>query len=220
MNARILFFLVLIICSFSLMSQEPVTRENSESNEKPKLKFAGDSRFTIIDKSSVSIYGARLGLLFKDKFEVGAGVYSSNLFGLLGSSVNKEYVDDSFSPSAAFNSEIGFHYFSLFGEYRLVNTKRVVLTLNTQVGLGWASIEFTEPNENKDTIRRMKSLVEHSLKVDVQTFDWLRLIGGVGYRYLLDRDEQLQDSFNAPIYIIGFSIDYGLLKRKIFDRNK
>jgi len=220
MKVRILFFLILIGYTSSLFGQEQILEESIDSIQKPRLKFAGDSRFTIIDRSSVNIYGARLGLLFKDKFEVGLGVYSSNLFGILGSSVSKEYLDDSTIPVSSFNSEIGFHYFSLFGEYRLLNSERIVLTLNTQVGLGWATIEFVEPDDNKDMLRRFKSLVEHSIKVDVKTFDWLRLIGGVGYRYLLDDDQQLKDSFNAPIYIIGFSIDYGLLKRKLFDRNK
>lgn len=218
MIVRIMFFLILIASCTSLLGQGEISKESRDSIQKTRLRFAGDSRITFINKNSVSIYGIRLGLLFKDKIEVGLGVYSTNLLGLLGSSVSKEYIDDSRNPATSFNSEIGFHYFSIFGEYRLLNTNRLVLTFNTQLGLGSAVIEFTETNEDENTVRRTKILIEHSLKVDVKTFDWLRLAAGGGYRYLLDNDQQLKDAFNSPIVIIGFTIDYGLLKRKLFNK--
>ena len=106
---------------------------------------------------------------------------------------------------------VGFHYFSAYGEYRLISNKRLLLTFNTQVGLGRVDINFPEVTPVKDRIREIKSLVEHSIKADVQTLPWLRLIGGIGYRYLTSGEDQIKDAFNSPIYIVGFSIDYGRL---------
>lgn len=94
------------------------------------------------------------------------------------------------------------------------------LTFNNQIGLGWVDIEFKDPNILKEDLRENKSLVEHSLKVDFQTFEWLRLNAGVGFRYLIEGEDQIKKAFNAPIYIAGFSIDFKFLYHKLIKKNK
>ena len=220
MILKIISILFILISSITLEGQKPIIDEKVDTVKMVSLMFQGDSRRTFIDKKSVGIFGARLGVLFQEKFEIGLGVYSSNLFGILGSNVNKDYQDNKTSPPEVFPAEIGFHYFSLFGEYRLLNSNRIVLTLNSQLGLGWVDIDFDETIIDKERIRENKSLVEHSLKADVLTLDWLRLIGGIGYRYLLSGEPQIKDAFNAPIYIVGFSADFKLLRSKIFKKGK
>jgi len=156
--------------------------------------------------------------LINEKFEFGAGVYSSTLFGIFDSSVSKDYEDRSLSPPQSFPSNINFDYYSVYGEYRIINKDRIVLTPNTQVGFGWVDINF--PNSNKERVQEAKILIEHSIRADVKTTQWLRLIGGVGYRYLLSGEDQLKDTFNAPIYIVGFSLNYTHIYRSIFKRNR
>ena len=80
-------------------------------------------------------------------------------------------------------------------------------------------IDLLEPNIESRNIRENKALVEHSLKANVKTFEWLRLIGGVGYRYLIAGEQQIKDAFNAPIYIVGFSLDFKQVYGKLF-KNK
>ena len=72
----------------------------------------------------------------------------------------------------------------------------------------WVDIDFPEVVPAQDGVRENKGFVEHSIKADVKTFEWLRLIGGIGYRYIVVGEDQITRAFNAPIYIIGFSIDY------------
>ena len=209
------FFMLFIFClSFSLQAQEGAPQAQEEEKEKSKFRYQGDSRRTFVDNNSVGISGIRGGYQWAPRFEAGIGIYSSNLFGILGSSVSKDYEDTRTStPSAIFPAEIGFHYGSIYGEYTIIENKRLIFTANSQVGLGWVDIEFEE-NANKDRIREGKSLIEHSIKADVLTLKWLRLIGGVGYRYLTFGEQQLKDAFNAPIYIVGFSIDFKTLFKK------
>jgi len=215
---RIILIVVLIISSINLFGQDPTIKEKKDADKKYSIEFQGDSRRTFVNRESAGIFGVRLGVLFREKTEVGLGIYSSNLFGLLGSSVRKDYQDNSIMPPPVFASEIGFHYFSVYGEYRLIDNERIMLTINSQIGLGRVDIDFVEPNLGKDRIREGKSLVEHSIKADVKTLEWLRLIGGVGYRYLIAGESQIKKAFNAPIYIIGFSIDFKLLYGKIFKK--
>ena len=210
-------FLIILLAFFATLCQaqeQDLSKTQKEEKEASKFKYQGDSRRTFVDNNSVGISGIRGGYQWAPRFEAGIGIYSSNLFGILGSSVSKDYEDTRTStPSAIFPAEIGFHYGSIYGEYTIIENKRLIFTANSQVGLGWVDIEFEE-NANKDRIREGKSLIEHSIKADVLTLKWLRLIGGVGYRYLTFGEQQLKDAFNAPIYIVGFSIDFKTLFKK------
>ena len=201
---RLLFSLLFIIL-FS------VSGSAQEEEKRSKIRIQGDSRSTIIERRSALIYGLRVGYPFTERFEAGVGIYSSNLFRLLGRSVEKDYLDNTLDPPRLIPAEIGFHYSAIFGEYALIENKRWKFTANTQLGFGWVAIDLDEAFVTEDTRREIKVVVEHSLKADVQTLPWLRLIGGVGYRYIPFAEQQIKDTFNAPIYIVGFSLDYGLL---------
>jgi len=213
LHLPVLFFFML--SSISMFGQSSA---DNEAPEKYSFQIQGDSRFTLIDRNSVGIWGLRLGVLFNEKIEFGAGIYSSTLFGIFDSSVSKDYEDRSLSPTQSFPSIIDFDYVSVYGEYRLIDKDRIVLTPNTQVGFGRVDVNF--PNSNKERVREAKILIEHSIKADVKTTKWLRLIGGVGYRYLLAGEDQLKDTFNAPIYILGFSMNYSYIYRSLFKRNR
>ncbi len=215
---RTIFFPFLILLSYTSFGQQSSLIEENKSKKELSLKFEGDSRRTIVNRESVSIYGVRLGALIQERTSVGIGIYSSNLFGIVGRTVNKMYQDTEVNPPAFFDSNIGFHYFSTYGEYTLINNNRLKFTANSQLGFGWVDIDFVEPNLEKDRIRESKSLIEHSIKLDVKTFEWLRINGGVGYRYLIAGEQQIKNAFNSPIYIIGFSIDYKYLSNKIFKK--
>lgn len=211
---------ILSLLTYTVDAQELSEDEKQASPKKSVLRFQGDSRQTIINRKSVGIYGVRMGVLFEGDKEVGLGVYSSNLFGVLGNTVEKNYLDNSVVPPLALPASVGFHYFSIYGEYTILRSRILLLTTNSQVGHGWVDIDFTDTN-SKDRLRERKWLVEHSVKIDVKTFEWLRVMGGVGYRYLTSGERQIKDTFNAPIYILGFSIDFKkLLSRESKSKNE
>lgn len=204
----------LFLMSLSMFAQDQTP--NIQTEKKSRFRLIGDNRRTFVERQSASIFGLRLGYRLNDKFESGIGVYSSNLFGLLGNSVDKVYIDNSSAIPEAFSSEIGFHYASIFGEYAFYKNQRFLFTVNTQLGVGWVDIDFVEPDEQKDDLMEFKILIEHSVKVEIKTFDWLVISPGVGYRYLLFGEDQLQEAFNAPIFIIGASINF----KRLFNKDK
>lgn len=213
----ILLFTFLLLCSPAfLIGQDGQGESESQIEKNSNFRFQGDTRRTFVSDKSAVIYGVRFGRLIGDKTELGVGIYSSNLFGILGNTVSKNYIDNRVTPSLSIPSSIGFHYFSIFGEYTLIKNDRLTFTANSQLGLGWVDIRFDMPLGNEESLRERKALVEHSIKADVKTFEWLRLMGGVGYRYLVAGEQTIKDAFNAPIYIIGFSIDFKLLYNQLF----
>ena len=213
MLMRLIIISFLLLSSSAMYSQALENTEPQETIEKRQLRFQGDSRRTIINNKSVGIFGVRLGVLFDEKKEIGLGVYSSNLFGILGSSVEKEYKDNGAVPIVMLPAEIGFHYVSVYGEYVMIRNTRLIFTANSQLGLGWVDIDFDDL-ANRNSKREGKGMIEHSVKLDVKVSDWLRLMGGIGYRYLVAGEPQIKETFNAPIFITGFSIDI----KKLFSK--
>lgn len=212
----IILFLLLLFTTIQAQDSNTENTEEEETEEKKEsnIRFQGDSRRTFINRKVVNITGVRLGYAINEKYEAGIGLYSSNLLGFLGKEVKKDYVDNSLNPPESFPASIGFHYISLYGEYLLLDKGRLRLTANTQFGLGRVYISFDEVIGEKEEIRENKTLVEHSIKADVEIFKWLRIMGGAGYRYLLAGEPQIKDAFNAPILIIGFSVDLKKLFKK------
>jgi hypothetical protein len=180
----------------------------SQEESKFDFKVQTDSRRTIINKNSVGIFGIRAGLLFKNKIETGVGIYSSSLFGILGKDVKKMYTDFSQNPPVTLPADVNFQYISIYGEYAIIDNKRLTLVTNNQFGVGRVNIHLDEGNDVSRRVRAGKRLIEHSLKAKVKTFPWLHLIVGVGYRYLINGEPQIKNTFNAPVYIIGASIDF------------
>lgn len=201
---------LITILIFSCISLFLAGQESDEllSKNRPSFTYKFDTRRTLINKESVVIYGLRGGLKFNEKIEFGIGIYSSNLFNVLGKDVLKDYQDKSVEPPTPFPVELGFHYFSVYGEYTIFKTDRFLFSSNHQIGLGWVDIDFVEPFEEKESRREGKTLIENSVKLEVKTFNWLWLNGGIGYRTLLSGEEQIQNAFNAPIFIVGFSLDF------------
>ena len=201
----LLIFLFLPILNFA-QDQETATAE------KWKFRLDFDSRRTFVDRNSVNVFGLRVGL-HKKKIGFGVGYYSSRSFGVFDRSITKDYTDNKLSPPESFPAEFDFDYFSIFGDYILLKKNKWQVTANTQLGIGRVNIDLLDGNNTRNIIER-KSLVEHSVKVNYQVLRWLRLDGGIGYRYLVRAEEQIKDAFNAPIYIVGVNVNVKELFRK------
>lgn len=79
MFLRLIFFVLIIVFSTSIVGQDTASKKEVESKEKLSIKFQGDSRRTFVNRKSVGIIGARIGLSINERYEFGLGVYSSNL---------------------------------------------------------------------------------------------------------------------------------------------
>ena len=180
----------------------------SQQSQGPSFNIQLDSRTTLVNKESVGIFGVRAGLLFENKYELGLGLYGSRLFNSFGTEVQKDYVDNNATPAQTVAATVGFDYLSLYGEYVVLKNNRWQLTVNSQFGIGRVNIRTDEPNQFNGLIRERKSLIEHSAKAKYKATRWLYLIGGLGYRYLLSGEKQIQETFNAPIYILSTEIDF------------
>lgn len=199
-------FLIFFYFSVSLSAQD---NEAGNPKEKFKLLLGFDSRTTIVNRETIGITGVRAGLK-KHKYAFGIGGYDSRFLGILGRTLRKPFVLNEFSPERTVDADVDFRYVSVFGEYNLVKKEKVVLSLNTQLGVG--NIRIAYDLDDEPVVRKLrKGLVEHSAKLTVRPLPWLELTGGGGFRYLIDGEQQIKDSFTGPIYTIGGWIYFGKL---------
>jgi len=93
------------------------------------------------------------------------------------------------------------------------------LTVNSQYGRGIGLLDVKELDGTFiHEVRVRKNFIEHSLKATYALTTWFDLIGGFGYRYLLNEDEIIRQAFTSPIYIISFNIDFFDLYKTTFKK--
>lgn len=197
----ILVIVILVQFKFPLVAQEKAS----------DFRIQLDSRRTFVDRESVGIFGIRAGFSFNDKHEAGIGLYGSRVLDFLGKRVEKNYKDNSVYPAVTLPAEVGFEYVSVFYEYTIVDSDRWMVTVNNQFGVGRVNIYLMDGNTERK-IKENKTLTEHSVKAKYGVLPWLKLVAGIGYRYLWAGEEQIKKAFNAPILIMNAEIDLKKLK--------
>jgi len=209
-----IFLLLFFATTSALLAQEATAEKNM------RFVVQLDSRNTFVRDKAVSIFGIRGGFLYKDRYELGLGLYGTRLLDFLGREVEKDYLDNSTTPAQLKPALIGFEYASIYGEYKVLENARWFITVNSQYGMGRVNIRLQESNGTETLKRERKSLVEHSLKAKYHLNSWLTLVGGLGYRYLLSGQNQVKKAFNAPIYIISAEIDFKQLFQALIKKEK
>jgi hypothetical protein len=195
-NAIALFISIL---TFSCLAQNLDTY-NKSSWKHPvfkKYKFiAGfDNRNSLIEQNSTSFMGVRAGVEINRKGRVGAGFYFTNK----GVYVQNQIWDR--FPDQLFNSRTNFYYFSVFGEYIALRKIRWEISFPSHIGIGWANERFYNVSQSKfvGKEKNIISLVELSALVSFRTCRWFGVGLGFGYRAIINRNELLRNSYNAPI---------------------
>lgn len=216
-----LIFFIFLTINLQLFSQNLESNDNKE--QKTRLQFKLSSRRTFVDNKAASLLGVRLGLMFNKKYEIGIGYYSSGFFNLAKTvkDIPKTVINESTGEIKPAMADVGFGYVSLYAEYVILSKKKWTFTVNSQYGRGVALLDVKDTDGNfLEEQRKNKNLIEHSTKVTFALTSWFDLIGGVGYRYLLDRDDVIRDAFTSPIYILSFNIDFFDLHKKLFKKKK
>jgi hypothetical protein len=182
--------------------------------KKYKFIFGFDNRNSLIEQNSTSFMGLRAGLEINMRGRIGAGFYFTNKGVYAQNQHWAKY------PDQLFNSRTKFYYFSVFGEYIALRKIRWEISFPSHIGFGWAKERFYKLPQTTfiGKERQFVSLMELSALVSFRTCRWFGLGVGFGYRFILNRNEVLRTSYNAPISMIRLKIYfnemYYLLKQK------
>lgn len=210
------FFISLLFLFFSFFSHAQLLDSlSSYLKHKPKITFRFDSKTSFISSSSVSIWGANLGLDFHKKLKTGLGYYF-----LYSDYKKRRIVSRENKPDTLLKAKLRFNYGGIFFEYIFFSNKKWEMSFPLHFGFGISKYQYTIDGFTYQRDHRFMALYEANISAQYKIFYWLGVGGGIGYRLMLINNNAMDDNFNAPIYAVKVNIFFGDIYRKYFPKKE
>ena len=172
---------------------------SQHSPNKYKFNFQFDNRYSDIRSNQITIFGAKVGVQYKNltRFGVGASFIPSpvDVTGTLQVKIKNKFL------TRTTDEKISFWYFSLYNDWIFYKNKHWECFATEQIGYGKPVYVY---EVNGATVREdeVPLLVnELSGQVNYKVLSWMGLGVGMGYRNIWNGGSEMKDTFNAPIYI-------------------
>lgn len=179
--------LLSVLITISVFSQQTNTK-------KWKFVFQIDNRFSSIRKTKITIFGAKAGLQYKNLTRFGIGA------SFILSPVSLEYFNKKFKVQET--NTLNFWYISVFNDWILYKSDHLECFVTEQIGTGKPNFTKEVNDEIVSDVNVGIILNEISGQINYKINDWIGVGAGIGYRNLLNKNPQLKDTFDAPIYIL------------------
>ena len=171
--------------------------QDSISKRKWRFAFQLDNRFSSIKQTNITIFGAKIGLQYKNLTRIGVGG------SFILNPVLLTYYDKKTKTTE--NDNIKFWYLSVFNDWIIFKNKHWECFLTEQIGFG-KPLFTTE-------VKRLKKNIVSDVELDLfvneisgqanyKIASWIGAGAGFGYRNILNSSSDLKSVFNAPIYIV------------------
>ena len=171
--------------------------QDSISKRKWRFAFQLDNRFSSIKQTNITIFGAKIGLQYKNLTRIGVGG------SFILNPVLITYYDKKTKTTE--NDNIKFWYLSVFNDWIIFKNKHWECFLTEQIGFG-KPLFTTEVKRLKKNIVSDVELdlfvTEISGQANYKIASWIGAGAGFGYRNILNSSSDLKSVFNAPIYIL------------------
>lgn len=172
-------------------------------SQKPKFFFQLDLTNSFVSGRGANAIGFKAGLDFHKRIKFGAGFYT-----VVSDIVENKYVSkyDTF-----YNAKLQMNYYTTFVDYVWYDQGRWQFSLLNQFGFG-NSYFWYYPNreKNKNKTERLNSnpiiLYEPALMGQFKIIKWVGVGFGVGYRFMLLNNKEIDQKMSSPIYAIRLKI--------------
>ncbi len=197
---KIRLFFLLFLVNFSIFCQENIVK-------KWKFIFQLDNRFSSIQDQGVTLFGAKIGLQYKNYTRFGMGI----------SFITKPVVIDYFNKKTKQEetNNINFGYLSFFDDLILYKNQKWECFITEQICFGRPRFSKEVNDDIVSDVNVRMFLNEISGQVNYKIFPWLGAGAGIGYRNLWNKSKVLKNTFNAPVYVAKIII----YPQAIFKRN-
>jgi hypothetical protein len=169
--------------------------------------FAIDQRNSFIKNNPVQITGIQLGAKYKERHNFGMGFYT------VSPKVKKDKDVGKISDSTKRYLKMG--YFTFFWEYSIIDTKRWEVGFPIEIGFGSYDLGVTDtlghPIPGKPPRQGGFASFGAGPNVTFHIFSWVGLNGMLGYRFVSDKDPNL--NFNGAFYSVGLQVSLGQVIR-------
>lgn len=171
-----------------------LTAQSQDSIKKWKFNFQLDNRFSSIRKNDLVIFGAKLGMQYKNKIRFGIGASS------ILNEVDISYTNRKTNLSE--ENKINFWYFSMYIDWIVYKKGNWECFVTEQLGFGKPKFIKEINNDIVSDLNVNLYINEISGQANYKINSWAGIGMGVGYRNLINAKPQLNTTFNAPIYIV------------------
>lgn len=205
-NIAFVLLLLLPLAGEAQIGKRFVKSLDDAFHTNPKLVLGFDTRRSFFSNTDVKITGIRAGLEFDHRVRFWLGLH------FLNTPIYRAFhVSDSLGIPDTIHSKMNFGYLSFITEYVWLRTKRWEASVPLYIGFGNMSFTGFEAGTTKKF-----GLLELDVQGHYKFFSWIGLGGGVGYRWMLSRDDRLRRNFNNPVYIFKVKLFLGELYKSIF----
>lgn len=190
----LVFFLSLFGIIAKAQSFEQELRDAVKTS--PKFEYRMDSRHSFINQKGVKTAGIKMGVQFADKLSFGLGY--NQLWSPLQNEINVNGIETKVS--------LGFSNISPYVEYVFFRDNKWELSIPVQLGFG-RSFYKNESGLGKKHLRAEFVLsYEPAITVQYRVFKYFGAGLGIGYRFMVISNNQLEEKFTSPVYIFKTTI--------------
>ena len=162
---------------------------------KPKFLVKFDTRNSFISNQYAKIHGIKVGLSFNKTTNIGLGYHW----------MPKRSIEP--DPQNLNKIDLKFGYAIAFFEYNFYKSKRWSAEIPVQIGLGKA--QYTDVDFGVTKASSWIIIYEPAMTIEYKFLRYFGLGGGVGFRLAIKTDQQINESFSAPEYILRVKIYFG-----------
>ena len=197
--------ILFLLLSTSLMGQ---TRKNLQ----PFVVF--DSYFSFIGKKSADVWGFKAGIEWNEKWRFGIG-YNK----LSSDIIEYKALPQSELPYAkndTVKAQLFLRYFPLMAEYIAYRKDPWQITIPLQMGAGSSYFQyFDKENGSRKVFEHGVLIFQPGVNAQYKVLKWFGIGAGLGYRFLVINNPDIETSMNSPVFSIGLKIFIGEIVKSV-----
>ncbi len=199
------------------MGQYMDTLRSAFSGRK-SLDIGIDSRNSFVDNNRIGVQSIKLGVQFGKKISVGVGYAWLNKSTPIVDSY--KFYDYDLKRDTSVTKRLTFNYVRFYVNYIYHKSRRWEFSIPLQIGVGKLGFTYTYNGNNKKLNEGFCFLYEPEIDVKFKIFRWLGAEADVGYRFMIQKNSFIKNTFNSPLISLGVFLVWDEIALLAFPKNK
>ncbi len=179
----------------------------------PKLLIKLDTRNSFITSSFARIRGIKVGVDYNKTTKVGLG------FSWLATDFYSNIEVKEEGVATVYRARLSYEYFAPYFEYAFYKHNNWEVSIPVQLGIGRSGYRYRDANEKKQIAgRKAMVLYEPAMTAQYRFLKYFGVGAGIGYRLMLVGNDNIDENFNSPIYILKAKVFFGDIYNDVFKR--
>ena len=207
------FYLTSLQSAYSIDYPNPLFGKD-KIKVKPFFQF--DSYYSFIGYERADVFGFKGGVEVNQKWRFGAG-YNKIKSDIVEWKLLPEE-ERPYSPTGNIvKSQLYLNYYPLLAEYVFYNKDPWQVSLPFTIGFGNSYFSYYDKDNNQRKIfNRSIAVTEFGVTGQIKVFKWIGVGAGVGYRYLLLKNPEIETQVSSLVYSVRIKIFPGVIIKTFF----